>query len=565
TIRHKWETDRQNLLNSSEEMTRMLQTGAKQKQAVSRMLDENTLKVAFQQFQSRFDSRYGGYGSAPKFPSSHINSFLLRYWKRSGESTALAMVEKTLQAMAAGGMYDQIGGGFHRYSTDAYWQIPHFEKMLYDQAILSKSYVEAYQATGHEDYGRIAREVFDYALRDMTYPDGGFYSAEDADSALDPNHPEKKSEGAFYIWSFVDIENVLGKENAEIFNVYYGVEPNGNARQDPHGEFRGRNILYAAADIEETGRRFSKKPEEIQRILQEAKEKLFQVRAKRPRPHLDDKILTDWNGLMISSLALGSRVLDEPKYRDAARKAADFILTKMKRPDGRLLHRWRKNEAAIPGFVDDYAFLVLGLADLYEATFDPRYLEEAKFLAGEMIRLFWDERDGGFFFTGADAEKLIARSKEIYDGAIPSGNSVAALALLRVGRMTMNREYEKRAESVLETFSPQLSQFPSGYPQMLMALDFILGPSREIIIASPDENQKESIPFIHEIFSRFMPNKVVLYHPPEGKNRAKIETLAPFIYKQTPLSNKPTVYVCKNYVCDLPVTEHSKLKGILKD
>ncbi len=562
TLQNKWETDKQNILGSSEELTRLIQAEIKQKPALAHALDENTLRKAYEQFQSRFDSRLGGFGQAPKFPSSHNLSFLLRQWKRFKTPESLVMVEKTLQAMARGGMNDQLGGGFHRYSTDAYWHVPHFEKMLYDQALLSKTYLEAYQATGEKEYAQTAREIFDYVLRDMTDPLGGFYSAEDADSAQDPTHPENKSEGAFYIWSEAQIKEHLGPEVSEIFNHYFGVKPGGNARQDPQGEFTGKNILYVASSVEETAKHFSKSPEEIQKMIDQAKDKLFKIRAKRPRPHLDYKILTDWNGLMISSLAFGSRVLEEPKYKVAAKKAADFILGKLKQSDGRLLHRWRKGEAAIPGFVDDYAFFILGLLDLYEATFDPIYLEEAKFFTQEMTRLFWDDKAGGFFFTGVDAEKLITRSKEVYDGAIPSGNSVAALCLLRVGRMTMNREFEQLAQSTLDAFSAELSQYPSGYPQMLIALDFAFGPSREIVIAG-EENQVQAI--LHEIYIRFLPNTVVILHPSQGEARKKIESLAPFVAKQTLVEGKPAIYICKNYVCDLPVTDISKLKELLKD
>jgi hypothetical protein len=558
TLSDKWKRDRESVLNSSEELTRILRAEAKQKSALSHALDEDTLKKAYAQLESQFDSRHGGFGPAPKFPRSHSLSFLLRYWKRFKVSEAIEMAEKTLQKMAGGGMYDHLGGGFHRYSTDPYWHIPHFEKMLYDQALLSKTYLEAYQAAGKKDYATVAHEIFEYVLRDMTSPQGAFYSAEDADSAPDPAHPEKKSEGAFYIWTQDEIEGYLGKESAGVFNYYYGVEPQGNAREDPQGEFRGKNILYVGHTVEETAQVFGKTPDEIRKILQEAKAELMGVRSKRLRPHLDDKVLTDWNGLMISSLAFGSRVLEEPRYREAAKKAADFILQKMKTQEGRLMHRWRDGQTAIPAFIEDYAFFIHGLVDLYEATFDPRYLEEARFLSKEMVRLFWDEAGGGFFFTGTDSEKLIARTKELYDGAIPSGNSVAALSLLRVGRLTMNRELENFARSTLDAFSAELSQFPSGYPQMLMALDFALGPSYEIVIAGvPEERGTQEI--IHEIYAHFLPNKVVTSHPPKKEMAEKIETLVPFVAKQVSLNGKPTVYICKNYVCDLPVTEISKL------
>jgi len=336
-----------------------------------------------------------------------------------------------------------------------------------------------------------------------------------------------------------------------------------NVQSDPHGEFRGKNILYIAHTIDETARQFGKTPEAIEKILESAKEELLRVRAKKLRPSLDDKILTDWNGLMISSFAMASRVLKEPRYRDAAKRAADFILDKMKRKDGRLLHRWRDDEAAIPGFLEDYAFFIHGLVDLYEATFDPRYLEEARDLSQAMFRLFWDEVGGGFFFTGNDSQKLIARAKELYDGAIPSGNSVATLSLVRTGRLTMNRELENLAQSTVDAFSQDLSRLPSGYPQMLIAFDFILGPSREIVIAA-EENQKGVEAMLAEIYGPFLPKKVVAFHPPKGERAKKIEALAPFVKKQLPLKNKPTAYVCKNYVCDLPTADISKLKELLQ-
>ncbi len=563
TIAQKWKSERKEILESSESITQAVRADAQARAAMSHALDEKTLEKAYQQLRSQFDSRMGGFSRAPKFPRSHTISFLLRYWKRTGNMQALEMVEKTLQEMAKGGMYDHLGGGFHRYSTDQLWRVPHFEKMLYDQAILSKTYLEAYQATGKEEYARIAREIFEYVLRDMTGPSGAFYSAEDADSASDPAQPKKKSEGAFYIWSHAEIVEALGKEKAAIFNFYFNVGPNGNVLQDPHGEFKGRNILYLERSQEETSQRFEKTPSELEVVLNESKQILFDLRSKRLRPHLDDKVLTDWNGLMISSLAFGSRVLNEPRYADAAQKAANFLLEKMKRKDGRLMHRYRDGEVAIPGFIEDYAFFTHGLIDLYEATFEPRYLEEAQFFLKDMSRLFWDEAGGGFFLTGKDAEKLIARSKELYDGAIPSGNSVATLSLLRVGRLTMDRQIEDRARTTLDAFSADLDKFPAGYPQMLIALDFAIGPSREIVIAG-DRNDSGVRAMIQTVYEKFIPNKVTALHPTEPKEAKKIEALSPFIERQNMIDGKPTAYVCKDYVCDFPAKDIETLQKLLR-
>ncbi len=562
-VHQKWASGREDLIKSSEELTKAIQTETQHQAAQSHALDEKTLQTAYQQLESRFEHEKGGFSDAPKFPQGHILSFLLRYWKRLGEPHALQMVEKTLQEMARGGMYDQVGGGFHRYSTDREWRVPHFEKMLYDQAVLSKAYLEAYQATGEAEYAQIAREIFDYILRDMTGPEGAFYSAEDADSAPDPNKPNEKREGAFYVWSQEEIVATLGKEEAEIFNDYFGVQPHGNALDDPQGEFKNKNILYVAYSFEKMAKKYGKTESEIERSLNESKKILFGIRQKRLQPHLDDKVLTDWNGLMISSLAFGSRVLRDARYRDAAEKAADFLLVKMKTKDGRLMHRYRDGHVSVPGFLEDYAFLTHGLIDLYEATFDPRYLEEAQFFSNQMHTLFWDKSKGGFFLTGKDAEQLIARTKDLYDGAIPSGNSVAVLSLLRVGRLTMKREFEDWTQKTLSAFSAQLTQYPSGFCQMMIALDFLVGPAREIVIAG-DENDQKVKEMIHEIYSGFLPNKVVALHPSNESAAKKIEALSPFTKNQVPLGGKATVYVCKNYVCDLPTTEIGKLKQLLE-
>lgn len=561
-IADKWKSDRDSILRSSQELTQAIQAKAQGKSNATHSLDEKTLKKGYEQFSSSFDSKYGGFGSGMKFPRSHSVSFLLRYWKKIKDTKALGMVEKTLQEMARGGVYDHIGGGFHRYSTDPQWRVPHFEKMLYDQAILARTYLEAYQATGKEEYAKVAREIFDYVLRDMTDSGGAFYSAEDADS-LDPDS-FKKREGAFYLWSKEEIVENLGKENADIFSYAFGVQSGGNAPQDPQGEFKNKNILYLAHDLKETAQKFRRTPVEIESILKNSKAKLFTIRSKRPRPSLDDKVLTDWNGLMISSLAFGSRVLDEPRYRDAAQKAADFIIRNMKRSDSRLMHRFRSKDVTITGFIDDYAFFSEGLLDLYEATFDPRYLEEAKSLSGEMHELFWDDSGDGFFFTGKDGEELISRTKEFYDGAVPSGNSVAALVLLRLGRLTMDNQFETWARQALDAFSSQISQVPAEYPQMLIALDFAIGPSREIVIAGNEDDPTVQA-MIHAIYSPFIPNKVVVLHPEVTEITKKIEALSPFVKNQNAINGKPTAYVCKNYVCNLPTTEVTKLKELLGD
>ena len=544
-----WETRREEVLRSGREIAEALQAEAASGASGKGELSKETLTQAFQSFSESYDETYGGFLPAPKFPRPHVLSFLLRYWKRTGGPEGLKIVEQTLRAMAAGGMVDQIGGGFHRYSTDAQWRVPHFEKMLYDQALLARAYLEAYQATGNAEYADTAREIFDYVLRDMSGPEGGFYSAEDADSL--ESGGEEKREGAFYVWTEWEIEQALGDADAGKFNPLYGVQLHGNAAHDPTGEFAGKNILYQAHPVKPDQREF----------VRRCKQKLFEARNKRPRPHLDDKVLADWNGLMISSLAFGAQALDEPKYAEAARRAADFILKKMVRADGRLLHRWRDGEAAIPGHLEDYTFLIHGLVDLYQAGFNPADLAEAKRLTAEMSRLFWDDPAGGFFLTGIDAEKLLVRQKEIYDGAIPSGNSVAALDLIRVGRLTGDAELEKKAARLMEAFGGQVNRQPAAFPQMLIALDFALGPSSEVVVAGPAEDPavREMLRVVRGVFN---PNQVLILHPP-GKSGTEIEQLAPFIKDQGMLGSKPTAYVCENHACNLPTSDPKKLKQLL--
>ncbi len=564
SVHAAWQDKRADLIRSSESIAQSLRDRSRaDPQNIAVLPDQKTLEEAFRQFYVRFDTHHGGFGQAPKFPSSHNLSFLLRYWKRTQDPGSLEMVKKTLTAMAQGGMYDQVGGGFHRYSTDREWQIPHFEKMLYDQALLAKTYLEAYQATREQEYARVAQEIFNYVLRDMTDAQGGFYSAEDADS-LPPETPQsgRKIEGAFYLWREKEILEHLGQEEAWVFNFFYGIEVDGNARFDPHGEFVGKNILYGSHSLEETSSALNKSVEVIKNSLAQSRGKLFKVRKARPRPHLDDKVLVDWNGLMISSLAFGSRVLNELKYREAARKAADFLLTKLVRKDGRLLHRYRDGQAQIFGTLDDYAFLIHGLVDLYEATFEPQYLAEAKQLTEDMIRLFWDEQEGGFYFTGSDAEKILVREKELYDGAIPSGNSIAALDLLRMGRMTSSVAWERKAAQLFKSFGREITAAPSAFAQVLTALDFALGPSQEIVlVGQKDDRQTQAM--VKILYEHFIPNKIVILCPVGRQARGFIASV-PFVKNYNMLDGKTTAYVCEDYHCLFPTNDVKRFGKLLK-
>jgi uncharacterized protein len=387
-----WRTDRDKIVQSGsdiiEELEKHLEPGPASRP------DEMMLESAYLQFRRAFDTRYGGFGSAPKFPRGVAYNFLFRYTDRTKNEEAADMVLFTLREMAKGGMNDQLGGGFHRYSVDARWFVPHFEKMLYDQAQLAISYLEGYQISGDEKLANVARDILDYVLREMTDSRGGFYSAEDADSVIDPSKGDEKGEGAFYIWTRTEIDEILGEPAGEWFSYIYGVEKDGNVIEDPHGEFTGRNILYQRRTIEEAARFFHTGETDISAALNDARGKLLAARAKRVRPHLDDKVLTAWNGLMISAFAKAGFILQTDSYLDAAKKAADFILSDMVR-DGILLRRWRNGDAAIPGFLDDYAFFVQGLLDLYEATFMAGYLEEARRLTAKMRELFEIRRFAG--------------------------------------------------------------------------------------------------------------------------------------------------------------------------
>ncbi|MDP3722254.1 MAG: thioredoxin domain-containing protein [Candidatus Omnitrophota bacterium] len=583
SIAEAWKARRQEILQSSRSLTQAIQAGAESGASVH--LTPAILETAVEQFAQQYDPTHGGFGSAPKFPRSHSLSFLLRTWSRAKDPKTLEMVEGTLEAMARGGIHDHVGGGFHRYSTDGQWLVPHFEKMLYDQALLARTYLEAYHVTGKAHYADVARDIFEYVLRDLRDPQGGFYSAEDAG--------EVGKEGEFYVWTLQDAERVLGTEDAALFNRFYGVTAGGNFEH-------GTTILSIDTPREAFAKAEGLAPEEVRGRLETARGKLLAARNQRRRPHRDDKVLTDWNGLMIGALAYGARVLEEPRYAKAATAAADFLLERLQAAspaaggtssvgnpsladtpsperisparspagmvpaqsrDGRLLHRFRDGQAALPAFLDDYAFLSWGLLDLYEATFDVRWLREAKRLTQEMIRLFWDEQGAGFALSGRHNERLIATTKELYDGALPSGNSVAALNLVRLGLLTMDNGLNGYAERQLQVFSGQVAQAPHAFPQFLIAVDFWLGPSREIVIAGRP-SVPETRAMVRAVHERFLPRTVLALQPAD-ETSSDLEALVPFAQAQRPLQGKATAYVCENYVCNLPITDLAKLAALL--
>ncbi|HHX75072.1 MAG TPA: thioredoxin domain-containing protein, partial [Firmicutes bacterium] len=543
-----WHTDRRELENTADSLLQNLRAMAVVRPG--KLPGEEILQQAFAQLAEHFDPQYGGFGSAPKFPTPHNLLFLLRYGKRSGNKKALQMVEKTLTSMRNGGIYDHLGFGFHRYATDRKWLLPHFEKMLYDQALLAFACLETYQFTGKDFYAATAGEIFRYVLREMTSPEGGFYSAEDADS--------EGVEGKFYTWTAEEIENILGQDDAGLFNSVYNVRRDGNFRDEATQKETGLNILHRPGEPAELARAAGLTAGELEQRLSALREKLFQVQAKRTRPHKDDKILTDWNGLMIAAMACGGRVLQNTNLVAAARRAADFILTKLTQ-DGKLVKRYREHEAALPAHLDDYAFFVWGLLELYESTFAPRYLSEAMRLNQISLDLFHDQTDGAFYFS-AQAEDLPVRQRELYDGALPSGNSVTALNNLRLARLTGNPRLEEIAAGIARAFSAEIRRLPQAYTFFLCALDFLLSPSVEIVIAGePGAADTESL--LRTVSSVFLPNKALLLHPGDGGGT--LERLAPFTRGMGRVGGRATAYVCSNFACREPVTDPEDLRRLL--
>ncbi|MCI0417088.1 thioredoxin domain-containing protein [bacterium] len=541
-IKELWKLKQPDVSRSAAEITQALQQASAD--TSGEILNESAVKAGFEQLARRFDRVFGGFGDAPKFPTPHQHLFLLRYWKRTGDARALEMVEKTLEAMRQGGIYDHVGFGFHRYSTDREWLVPHFEKMLYDQALLSMAYIEAHQATRKEEFAEIAREIYEYVLRDMTDPEGGFYSAEDADS--------EGVEGKFYVWKAEELEQILGDEASFFFEIF-NIERNGNFLEQVIGHRTGDNIIYRTKPWGVLGSERKLEEQLLRLRIEEARKKLFQVREARVHPLKDDKILADWNGLMIASFAKAAAALAEPKYAEAASRSANFILNKMRKQDGSLIHRYRSGEAALQAHVDDYAFLVYGLIELYQTTFEISFLKNAIELNDHMLRHFWDEPAGGFFFTSDTGEQMLVRTKEVYDGAVPSGNSVAYFNLLRLGRITANPELERKAEQLERAFAGQIGHLPSAYTQFLIGLDFRIGPAYEVVVAGRPEtgDTAEMLVALQKVFA---PRKVLVFRP-EQEGIPEISRFAPYTVPQKSIDGKAAAYICQNYVCNLPTTD----------
>ncbi len=527
SVKEAWDSKRESLLESAKNI---IEHVSQEESSDETKISKDIIHEAFKHFKYNFDSKYGGFGTSPKFPSPHTLLFLLRYWYTEKEPLALEMVEKTLESMKNGGIFDHIGFGFSRYSTDKKWLVPHFEKMLYDNALLAIAYGEAYSATENKNYEETARQILDYVQRDMSSQLGAFYSAEDADS--------EGFEGKFYIWSQEEVMKVLGQEDGKEYCSLFDITPSGN--------FEGLNI----PNLIETGTL----TQQQKSFAEECRKKLFNHREKRVHPYKDDKVLTSWNGLMIAAMAYCGRTFGEERYIEAAKRCVDFIYKKLIRTDGRLLARYRDGEAIFPAYLEDYAFLVWGLFELYEATFTTIYLKRALKLTDAMLNLFGENNSAALFLYGHDSEQLISRPRESYDGAIPSGNSVAAMNLLRLARITGHHEYENRAKAIMDFFNNQVQAAPTGHSYMLSSYMYSVSDnSSEIVITG--ENSKEMIDTLNR---KYLPFAVTI-----SNISPELTEIAPFVGEYKSQNGKTAAYVCRNFSCMEPVTQPEKLSEVL--
>ena len=534
-------------------------------------IDGSVADAAYRQLDRSYDPKEGGFGNAPKFPRPVTLNFLTRFYARDPKSDAgkhaLNMALFTLRKMAAGGMHDHIGGGFHRYSVDRYWHVPHFEKMLYDQAELALAYLDAFQITKDKQYEAVARDILDYVARDMTSKEGGFFSAEDADSPVvagigDPGH-SKTAEGAFYVWTKKEIDDALG-DLTEVFDFHYGVQAHGNAPEgsDPHDEFRGKNILIERHTIAETAERLKKSEQEIRDSLAKSRQKLFVLRSTRPRPHLDDKIIAAWNGLMISAYARAAQVLNDSRYLEIATRAANFLRANLSDPSRKILYRnYREGRSDVEAFADDYAFVIQGLLDLYEASFDVEWLRFANELQETQDRLFFDEKNGGFFSTSGKDESVFLRMKDDNDGAEPAASSVAALNLLRLSQIRNEQSMSDRAKKTIGAFATTLSHFPSAMPQLLVALDYSLSKPRQIVIAGK-KDAPETKALVNEVHRHFLPMTILLLAD-GGEGQKDLGEKNEAVRSMSPVEGKSAAYVCENFTCKAPVTDPKQLRELL--
>lgn len=539
-ITQMWKDKRSDLISSGDRViAQIISTGIS---ASGTPPDEGLLDEGYNSLLIQFDPAHGGFGHPPKFPTPHTLLFLLRYGTGKGNSRALAMVKKTLDSIRNGGIYDHLGGGIHRYSTDAQWHVPHFEKMLYDQALMVMACTEAYQVTGNPAYKETAEEIIGYVMRNLRSPDGAFFSAEDADS--------EDGEGAFYVWTLQEFENLLGSGDAALASLVFGLTPMGNYRDPERGD--GYNILSRTLSLENIAASLEIPEPVLATRIESIRTRLLAAREGRVRPSIDDKVLSDWNGLFIAALAQAGRVFDNPVYIEGAKTAMQFILTRMRSDDGGLLHRYRDGDAAITGFADDYAFIIHALIELYETIFDEQYLVTALQLNKYFFEHFWDTKNGGFFTVSDTAEALIIRKKECYDGATPSSNSVAFMNLLRLFRLTGDASFEKNASVLSQSFAGTVNQSPSAYTWFYCGLD-LAGESHEIVIVGED-GAEDTKALILALRSNYLPSVTVLQFAP-GPQADALAEIAPFTKTLSMMDGKATAYVCSGHACSLPVTD----------
>jgi len=532
-----WKNDRKGLIEASESINSALSSRS---EIDTVEFSDSMIQNGYEHMVKQFDSEHGGFGSSPKFPSPHQLLFLLRYWYDRRDPAALDMVTITLTSMRRGGIYDQIGGGFHRYSTDRKWLLPHFEKMLYDQAMHVQAYLEGYMITKNELYRSTAEETLEYVIRDLGFPEGGFYSSEDADS--------EGEEGKFYIWDLKEVEEILGSNIGSSFAIDFGIIEHGNFSDESSGRESGKNILHITGNGGD-------------RSWSDEIRTLFEYREMRKRPDRDDKVLADWNGLMISAMSRAGQVLENKRYIDRSKRAADFILDNMITDEGRLLHRYRDGEAAIPGFLDDHAFMINGLLDLYESHFENRYLKEAVRLTEIMIAGFWDASTGGFFQTSHDSERLISREKDAYDGAYPSGNSAAMIALVRISRLTGRTDLSDMASRIGMAFASSLDRAPWAHTYLLCGYYHARGPSSEIMIVGP-EHDIGTRELIGTARMTYLPSRVITLVRPDDTG---IRDMIPLTSDMVMIEEKPTAYVCRGGNCDIPTNDPSVLWDQLRE
>ena len=566
-----WREDREKVLSSSNRSIDKLQEYLDGENTGQVVRHDAVIQKAYDDLAGSYDYHEGGFSSAPKFPRSSAINLLLRIrqaWakdedKKSEADWAEEMSARTLRAMANGGIWDHVGGGFHRYAVDGYWHIPHYEKMLYDQGQLLWAYAEGYALTGSPFFAEIARQIVSYVSRDLRHSKGGFFSAEDADS-LAATDAEHKTEGAFYIWTAAEIDELLGKDEGSIFRYSYGARRDGNARpeSDPQGELKGTNTLFRAFSAKKTADFFKKTSEEVQDILARGRKTLFEARAKRPRPHLDDKVITAWNGLMISGLARAGATLDDPSFIKLAGEAAQFLHDELCATPGKNLHRsWREGERGPKGFATDYACLIHALLDLYQASFEIRWLRWAVALQEEMDRLFLDREKGGYYSVHTDMAHSVLRIKEDYDGAEPSPNSLAALNLARLAAMLDSKSYAEQAAKITTLFGSSLEKSPSAVPALVMAFDFLHRGKQQIVLAG-DKSSPEFLALRKEVHGHFLPNAVLL-HADGGAAQSWLGEKNQALSAMKPLGGKAAAYVCQNYACQAPVTDPAALSKLL--